>query len=145
MLFTFLANTHGLFLYNKKDVNIFNLFQSTLRKYNRKANKIWVDKGSKIYSNSFKKWLQDNDIVTYSTHNEEKFVVAERLISTLKNKIYKYMSSITKNVYIHKLDVIVNEYNDTYGTIKIMPIDVKVNTYNNVINDLSGEEIIGTL
>ena len=97
-----------MFLYNKKDVNIFNLFQSTLRKYNRKANKIRVDKGSKIYSNSFKKWLQDNDIVTYSTHNEEKFVVAERLISTLKNKVYKYMSSISKNVYIHKLDVIVN-------------------------------------
>ena len=145
MLFTFLANTYGLFLYNKKDVNIFNLFQSTLRKYNRKANKIWVDKSSKIYSNSFKKWLQDNDIVTYSTQNEEKFVVAERLISTLKNKIYKYMSSISKNVYIHKLEVIVNEYNDTYRTIKIMPIDVKDNTYNNVINDLSGEETIGTL
>ena len=136
---------YGLFLYNKKDVNIFNLFQSTLRKYNRKANKIWVDKSSKIYSNSFKKWLQDNDIVTYATQNEEKIVVAERLISTLKNKIYKYMSSISKNVYIHKLEVIVNEYNDTYRTIKIMPIDVKDNTYNNVINDLSGEETIGTL
>ena len=54
VLFTFLANTHGLFLYNKKDVNILNLFQSTLRKYNRKANKIWVDKGSKICSNSLK-------------------------------------------------------------------------------------------
>ena len=134
-----------MFLYNKKDVNIFNLFQSTFRKYHRKTNKLWVDKGSKIYSNSFKKWLQDNDIVKYSTHNEEKFVVAERLISTLKNKIYKYMSSISKNVYIHKLDIIVNEYNDAYRTIKIMPIDVRHNTYNNVINDLSGEEIIGTL
>ena len=55
------------------------------------------------------------------------------------------MSSISKNVYIHKLEVIVNEYNDTYRTIKIMPIDVKDNTYNNVINGLSGEETIGTL
>ena len=55
------------------------------------------------------------------------------------------MSSISTNVYIHKLDVIVNEYNDTYRAIKIMPIDVKDNTCYNVINDLSGEEIIGTL
>ena len=55
----------------------------------------------------------------YSTHNEEKSVVAERFIRTLKSKIYKNMTSISKNVYINKLDDIVNEYNDTYHrTIK---------------------------
>ena len=67
---------------------------------NRKPNKIWVDKGSKFYNNSFKKWLKDNDIEMYSTHNEEKSVVAERLIRTLKTKIYKHMIAISKNVYI---------------------------------------------
>ena len=64
----------------------------------------------------------------YSIHNEGKSVVAERFIRTLKNKIYKYMTS--KNVYIDKLDGIVNEYNNTYHrTIKMKPADVKDNTY----------------
>ena len=81
-------------LKDKKGVSIFNAFQSVLKKSNRKPNKIWVDKGSEFYNNSFKKWLQDNDIVMYSTHNEGKSVVAERFIKTLKNKIYKYMTSI---------------------------------------------------
>ena len=53
----------------------------------------------------------------YSTHNEGKSVVAERFIRTLKNRIYKYMTSISKNVYIDKLDDIVNEYNNTYQNI----------------------------
>ena len=58
----------------------------------------------------------------YSIHNEGKSVVAERFIRTIKNKIYKYMTSISKNVYIDKLDDIVNEYNNTYHrTIKMKP------------------------
>ena len=66
----------------------------------------------------------------YSIHNEGKFVVAERFIRTLKSKIYKYMTSISKNVYIDKLDDIVNEYNNTYNkTITMKPVDVKDNTY----------------
>ena len=66
----------------------------------------------------------------YSKDNEGKSVVAERFIRTLKTKIYKYMTSISKNVYIDKLDDIVNEYNNTYHrTIKMKPIDVKDNTY----------------
>ena len=52
----------------------------------------------------------------YSTHNERKSVVAERFIRTIKNKIYKYMTSISKTVYIDKLDYIVNEYNNTSHT-----------------------------
>ena len=65
----------------------------------------------------------------YSTHNEGKSVVAERFIRMLKSKIYKYMTSISKNVYIDKLDDIVNEYNNTYHTtIKMKPIDAKDNT-----------------
>ena len=66
----------------------------------------------------------------YSTHNEGKSVVAERFIRTLKTKIYKYITSISKNVYIDKLDDIVNEYNNTYHTtIKMKPVYVKDNTY----------------
>ena len=95
-----------------------------------KPNKTWVDKGSKFYNNSFKKWLEDNDIEMYLIHNEGKSVVAERFIRTLKAKIYKYMTTISKNVYIDKLDDIVNEYNNTYHrTIKMKSVNVKDNTY----------------
>ena len=61
----------------------------------------------------------------YSIHNEGKSVVAARFIRTLKTKIYKHMTSISKNVYINKLDNIVNEYNNTcHKTIKMKPVDV---------------------
>ena len=66
----------------------------------------------------------------YSIYNEEKSVVAERFIRTLKAKIYKYVTSISKNVYIYKLDDTVNEYNNKYHrTIQMKPVDVKDNTY----------------
>ena len=66
----------------------------------------------------------------YSTHNEEKFVLAKRIIKALTNKIYKYMTSISKNVYIDKLDDIVNINNNTYyKTIKMKPVDVKSSIY----------------
>ena len=66
----------------------------------------------------------------YLIHSEGKSVVAERFIRTLKSKMYKYMTSISKNVYIDKLDNIANEYNNTYHRkIKTKPVDVKDNTY----------------
>ena len=117
-------------LKDKKGVSIVDAFQKILDKSRRKPNKIWVDKGSEFYNNSFKKWLKDNDIEMYSIHNEGKSVVAERFIRTLKTKIYKYMTSVSKNVYIDKLDDIVGEYNNTYHrTTKMKPVDVKDNTY----------------
>ena len=73
-----------------------------------------------------KLWLQDIDIEIYSTHNEEKSVLAEKLITTFKNKIYKYMTSTSKNVYIDKLNDIVNKYSNTYhSTIKMTHVDIK--------------------
>ena len=66
----------------------------------------------------------------YSIHNEGKFVVAERFIRTLKTKIYKYMTSVSKNVYIDKLDDMVDEDNNTYHkTIKMKSVNLKDNTY----------------
>ena len=64
----------------------------------------------------------------YSTNNEGKSVIAERFIRKLKNKICKYMTSISKNVYIDKLDDIVKKYNNIYHK-SIKPVDVKANTY----------------
>ena len=66
----------------------------------------------------------------YSTHNEGKSVVPERFIRTLESKIYKYMISISKNMYTDKLDNIVNKYNNTYHrTIKMKSVDVQDNKY----------------
>ena len=77
-----------------------------------------------------KSWQQINEIEMYSTQNEGKSVVAERSIRTLKNKIYKYMISVSKNVYIDKLDDIINKYNNTcHITIKMKPNDAKSSTY----------------
>ena len=101
-------------LKDKKGISIVNAFQIILKESNRKPNKIWVDKGSEFYNNSFKKWLKDNDIEMYSIHNEGKSVVAEIFIRTLKTKIYKYMTSMSKNVYVNKLDDTVGEYSNTY-------------------------------
>ena len=114
---------------NRKSITITNAFQKTLDESNRKPNKIWVDKGSQFYNRSMKSWLQDNNIEMY-THNKGRSVVAERFIRFLKNKIYKYMTSISINVYIDNLDDIVNKYNNTYhGTTKMKPVDVKSNIY----------------
>ena len=77
----------------------------------------------------------------YSTHNEGKSVVVERFIRTLKSKIYKYMTSISKNVYIDKLDDIVYEYNNTYHTtIKMKPADVQDNTHINVDKKINNKD-----
>ena len=103
------------------------LFKNILHESNRKPNKIWVDKGSKFYNRSMKLCLQDKDTEMYSIHNERKPVAAERFIRTLNNKIYKYMTSVPKNVYIDKLDGIVNKCSNTYhSTIKMKPIYCKV-------------------
>ena len=84
-----------------------------------------------------KSWIEKNNIEMYSTHNKGKSVVAERFIRTLRNEIYKYMTLISKNVYIDKLNDIVNKYNNTYHkVIKMKPVDIKSNTYIN-----SGKEI----
>ena len=112
-------------LKDKKGISIVNAFDKIIKKSNTKPNKIWVDQGSEFYNNVFKKWLSDNDIIMYSTYNEGKSVVAEKFIRTLKNKLYKHIVAIGKNVYYDVLDDVGNEYNNAkHSTIKMNPIDV---------------------
>ena len=119
-------------LKDKNGISIVKAFQSILKQSNRKPNKIWVDKGSEFYNAYLKKWLRDN---------EGKSVVAERFIRTLKSKIYKYRTSISTNVYIDKLDDIMDEYNNTYHTtIKMKPTDVKDNTYINADKEINNKD-----
>ena len=78
---------------DKKGTSIINAFKKIISK--PKLNKIWVDQGSGFYNNTFKDFLKINNIEMYSTYNEEKSVVAEGFIRTLKNKIFKHMRAIS--------------------------------------------------
>ena len=82
---------------DKKGTSIVNAFKKIISK-ERKPNKIWVDQGSEFYNKSFKDFLKINNTEMYSTYNEGKSVVAERFIRTLKNKIFKHMTAVSKNV-----------------------------------------------
>ena len=74
--------------------------------------------------------MQENNIEIYSTHDERKSVAAENVMITLNTKTYKYMTSVSKNFYIDKLNGILNKYNNTYhSTTKIRPIGVKSSKY----------------
>ena len=92
-------------------LKIFSLVQK--KKTKKKPYKICVNKGSKFYQRSMKSWLEKNTMDMYSTLNEGKSIAAEWFIRILKNKIDEHMISISKYVYIDKLDDIVNEYNNT--------------------------------
>ena len=106
-------------LKDKKGVTIVNAFQNILNSSKRKPNKIWLDKGIEFYIKTMKSWLEKNNIDIYSTHDEGKSVLSKKLIRTLKNKIYKQMTSISQNIYVDKFNDIVNEYNNKYHrTIK---------------------------
>ena len=134
----------------------------------RKPNKIWVEQVSEFYNQSFKDFLKINNIEMYSTYNEGNSVVAERFIRTLKNKIFKHMVTISKNVYI---DVLNEEPNKKDPKFKASD-HVRIFKYKNIfakgyvpnwseevlivneirntvpwtytINDLNGEPITGT-
>ena len=124
---------------DKKGTSIANAFKKILNHSNsskekskgRKTNKIWVDPGSEFYNNSFKDFLKINNMKMYSIYNEGKSVVAERFIITSKNKIFKHMTAISKNVYFDVLDEILDQYNNTvHKTIKMKPIDVTGDSYS---------------
>ena len=114
-------------LKDKRSFTITNLMQKILDESNFKQINISVDKGNKYYY-----FLiivrKECYIEMYSTHNEGKSFFAERFIRILNNNIYK--TSILKNVYIDKLDDIVNKYNNGYhSTIKMKYVDVKSTAY----------------
>ena len=94
------------------------------KQFQKKENQI------KYRSLKIKDFLKINNIEIYSTHNQGKSVVAERFIRTLKNKIFKHMTAISKNIYFDALDDIVNKYNNTvHRTIKMKPIDVTSDSF----------------
>ena len=97
-----------------KGTTITIAFQKVLTESDHKPNKIWVDTDTEFYNRSMKSFLQNNSIEMYSAHNGGKSVIAETFIKTLKNKIYEYMTAVSKNVCIDKLyNDIMSKYNNT--------------------------------
>ena len=83
---------------DKRGTSIVNALQKVVSK-GRKASKIWVDQDGEFYNNLFKRLLKTNNIKMYSLYNEGISVVAERFIRTLKNKIFKHMTAVSKKVF----------------------------------------------
>ena len=124
---------------HKKGVRIVNAFKKIVST-GRKPSTIWAYQGDEFHNNSFKKILKINNIKMYSTYNEIKFILAQRFIRTLKNKIFKHMTAISKNVFFDVLHNIVNKYNNTvHRTIKMKPIDVTDDSYAEY-NEISNEK-----
>ena len=92
---------------------------------------MWVDKSNEFYKKSLKQWLQGNDVEMYSTHNKRKIIVTGR-----------FMISISKHVYIDKLDNMVNKCKNTYhSTIKMKSVDVNSSTYTDFNKENKKEDL----
>ena len=76
-------------LKNMNGKTVLNAFIEIVNESNQKPNKLWVDQSREFYNKLMQEWLDNNDILMYSTHNEGKLVITERSIKTLKAKIYK--------------------------------------------------------
>ena len=128
-------------LKDKKSVTIVSAFQKNQIIQRENQTRYGQTKEVKFTKVFFKKCLKDNDIEMYSIHNKGKSVVDERFIRTLKTKVYEYMTSVSKNIYIDKLDDIVNEQNNTYHrTIKMKPVDVKENAYIDLSKEVNDKD-----
>ena len=109
-------------LKDKRGISTLNAFQKIISK-RRKPNRIWVDQGGEFYNNLFKMFLKISNIEMYSTYKEVKSVVAERFIRTLKNKIFKHITAVSKNVLFDVLDDLVYKYNNTVHRIMILMLN----------------------
>ena len=129
-------------LKDKKGTSIVNVFQKQSQKEQNqiKYGLIRVVNFTTIIF--LKRLLKMNNIEMYSPYNEGKSVVAERFIRTLKNKLFKHMTAVSKNVYFDMLDDIVNKYNNTvHKTIKMKPIDITDDSYVEYNKDFNKKDL----
>ena len=111
-------------LKDKKGSSITAAFADIIKKYKRKPEYLWVDKGSEFYNKTFKEWLLQNDIELYSTFNEGKAVIIERFNKTLKSKMYKQFTIQNNTIWYNIVDKLVNEYNVTkHSSIQLTPVE----------------------
>ena len=99
---------------DKKSKTVLHGFIEFAKKSKYKPNKLRVDQGRVFYNSPIQKWLDNNDILIYSNHNECKSIVAERFIIILRNKTYKRFTANDSYTFLSYLDKLVDEYNNTY-------------------------------
>ena len=84
-----------------------------VNKSNRKPNKLWLDQRREFYNKLMQDWLDNNNTLIYSTHNESKSVIAERFIKALKSKICRKMTANDNKSHLPYLNKLVDHYNNT--------------------------------
>ena len=94
-------------LKDKKAKTVLYGFNEIVEESKGQPNKLWVDHGREFYNSPMQKWLHDNDILMYLTHNEGKSVVAEKFIKKLKDKIYKTMTANDSKSYLNYLNTVI--------------------------------------
>lgn len=113
---------------DKESIGVTDVFKTILNYCVHKAD-------STFYNRSIKSKLYGNDTVKYSKHSKIKYLVGERFIRTLNNRMYKDLRAVSKNAYISKLDEIVKKHNNLYHiTMKIKPADITPGTYIDLTN-----------
>ena len=95
-------------LKDKKGKTVLNAFIEIVNESNRKPNKLWVDQGREFYNKLMQEWLDNNDILMYSTHITGKSVITESVTKTLKDKIYKKMTTNDSKSYLPYLNKLVD-------------------------------------
>ena len=101
-------------LKNEKGRTVLHAFIEIVNESNRKPNKLWVDQVRESYINFMQEWLDNNNILMFSTHNKDKLVISERFIRILKAKIYKKMTTNDIKSYLSYCNKLVDQYNNTY-------------------------------
>ena len=119
---------------DKKAKTVLHGFVEILSRSKRKQNKLWVDQGKGFHNSPMQKWLDDNDILMYSTHNEGKSVVAERFTRTLTSKNYKKVIANNKKPYLGYLNKLLDEYNNIGNFIGKNSVDTDYSTLTKEID-----------
>ena len=96
-------------LKDKKDKTVLNAFMEIVNESNHKPNNLWADQGEKFYNKFMEEFLDNNDILMYSTLNEGKLVIPERLLKTLKSRIYKKITANDNKSYLPYLNDLVDQ------------------------------------
>ena len=125
-------------LKNKRGIDLVKAFQTIFRE-GRMPRSLQTDQGTEYMNRNFQKLLRENGIIFFTSKNETKASVVERLNRTLKTKLWHYFTAKSTSQYINVLDDIVRSYNNTFhSSIQMKPIDVTKNNEKEVWENLYG-------
>ena len=114
-------------LKDKKGQTTTEAFKAIVKQSNRIPRKIWVDKGKEYYNKNMDEWLQENNIIRYSTYGEHKSVVVERFNRTLKEIMWKRFTAENTRNWIDMLDKLLHDYNNRFhSTIGMTPVEASL-------------------